>query len=207
MEPLAAFCWLCGSEYPEASIGKAWEYLLQNHSHDSLACASVDATCRQVMTRFEWAQELADDIVESSLLDLVDRVKEQGEREEVSLDFVVFNPSGWERSGVVSQTIDIPTSLGIRRPVVVEGQKKLSAVWGLKQETLICKFNPYRGLSDWIPVDRFHVCFKAEDIPPLGYKAFAIAGERSDPADGSADAERIVRTPTEMEKSGCGRFR
>ena len=51
LEPFSAFAWLLGQPYPQAEIWHAWEYLLQNHAHDSLACASVDPTYHQVMTR------------------------------------------------------------------------------------------------------------------------------------------------------------
>ncbi len=67
MEPFAAYAWLLGDEYPTSEIWKAWEYLLQNHAHDSMACSSVDSTYHQVLTRFEWAEELGQEIVEESL--------------------------------------------------------------------------------------------------------------------------------------------
>jgi alpha-mannosidase len=59
MEPFTTFCWMLGAKYPSSLIWRAWEYLLQNHAHDSMACSSTDATYHQVKTRFEWAEELA----------------------------------------------------------------------------------------------------------------------------------------------------
>ena len=35
VEPFSAFAWLLGRPYPKAEIDMAWEYLLQNHSHDN----------------------------------------------------------------------------------------------------------------------------------------------------------------------------
>ena len=61
-EPWSAITWLEGDEYPAAFLSKSWEWLLQNHPHDSIGGCSIDAVHDQMETRFEWASEIAEAI-------------------------------------------------------------------------------------------------------------------------------------------------
>ena len=61
-EPWSALSWLEGEDYPKAFLWKSWEWLLQNHPHDSIGGCSIDAVHAQMETRFAWASEIAEEI-------------------------------------------------------------------------------------------------------------------------------------------------
>jgi len=174
MEPFAAYAWTLGVPYPENEIWKAWEYLLQNHAHDSMACSSVDSTYHQVLTRFEWAEELGQEIVEESLQKICNQIvleDKTGKRDKV---LALFNPLCWKRSEVITTTLDIPKALGIVNPKLMDECSEVPFIVNSKREAVIVKFNPRRGHPDAIPVERYEVSFKAVDIPANGYKALSI---------------------------------
>ena len=61
-EPWSALAWLEGEDYPQAFLWKSWEWLLQNHPHDSIGGCSLDAVHAQMETRFAWSSEIAEEI-------------------------------------------------------------------------------------------------------------------------------------------------
>jgi len=179
MEPFAAFAWVTGAPYPAAMIWKAWEYLLQNHAHDSMACSSVDPTYHQVMTRFEWAQEIGEEIAGESLQILCNQISpDESEREKT---VVVFNSLNWTRNEVVTTTLDIPKAMRIRNPGLIDGDREVPLFVHHKRDNVVIRFNPRRGIPDGIPVDRYEVSFKPGDIPGNGYRALKLV-DRGRPA-------------------------
>lgn len=188
MEPFASISWMAGASYPGAEMYKAWEFLLQNHSHDSLACSSTDHTYHQVIARFEWAEELGEEIVHDSLQLLcnaaagaaggaaTDNVPAADGPSPTADDLTVliFNPLGWSRSEVLTTIFDVPQTLGMEHLRLMDGDREVRLEVLKKWQTLDLKFNPKQGISDWIPVDRFLVTVAAEDIPALGFKRYTL---------------------------------
>lgn len=178
LEPFASFAFLLGRPYPYSEIWKAWEYLLQNHSHDSLACSAVDAVYRQVLTRFEWAEELGGDIVEDTLLDICRHISFGEKNTGGNKTVAVFNPLGWKRTGIVNMTFFLPDSLGINYPELCDGEKRVPFIISKvsRQEAML--YNPSKGPSWCVPARKYEVVFKAENVPALGYKAYTLAEGR-----------------------------
>jgi mannosylglycerate hydrolase len=169
LEPFSAYAWLLGQPYPHSEIWRAWEYLLQNQAHDSLACASVDPTFHQVMTRFEWAEELGEEILAESLQAIANLV---GRANEV----LIFNPLNWTRSGVVRATLDVPQALHLGSPRLFDGEQEVPLVIHRVSENKVVHFNPRMGHTAGIPVHRYEISFVAKDVPACGYKAYRLGG-------------------------------
>ncbi|MFA6290403.1 MAG: glycoside hydrolase family 38 C-terminal domain-containing protein [Victivallales bacterium] len=173
MEPFSAYCWLLGHQYPQAEIWKAWTYLLENHAHDSMACSNVDPSYHQVMTRFEWAMELGQDIIAEQLQKICNGISRSGGVSEKTL--AVFNPLGWERSELVTATVDIPSAMKIKFPKLMDGEREIPMiVSSVRMAADVVKYNPRKGHPDGISVDRYVISFKADDVPANGYKALKI---------------------------------
>lgn len=172
MEPFAAYCWLLGHPYPLAEIWQAWTYLLENHAHDSMACSNVDPSYHQIMTRFEWAMELGQDILVEQLQKICNGIaRNEGG---TGKTLAIFNPSSWARSNVMTAIIDIPRALKIRFPKLMDGDSEVPITVSNVRLADVIKFNPRKGLADCIPVDRYELSFKAADVPANGYKSFNI---------------------------------
>jgi len=74
---------------------RAWRYLLENHPHDSICGCSVDQVHREMRTRFDWCEQLGEEVTRTALATLAARVN-TGDDELLSL--VVFNPSSTPRT-------------------------------------------------------------------------------------------------------------
>lgn len=107
-EPWCALAWLHGiADYPQGHLWTAWKWLLKNHPHDSIGGCSVDAVHRQMETRFEWAQEIAEYLTEERFRLIAESIDLSAARDdEVAL--MLFNASPWERDEVVTVDIDLP---------------------------------------------------------------------------------------------------
>jgi alpha-mannosidase len=175
MEPAAVYAWLCGAEYPRAEIAQAWEYLLQNHAHDSMACSSIDPVHRQVMTRFEWADELGEEIASDGLQAVCGAVDLPGAGGTGMPVLAVFNPLSWERGGVVCARIDIPRALRIDCFQIMDGASPLPFAVRARHATTVTRYNSFSGLPAWIPVERWDVDILVSRVPGHGYAALSLA--------------------------------
>ncbi|MEC0306300.1 alpha-mannosidase [Paenibacillus lautus] len=107
-EPLASYASLLGKEYPHHLFTYAWKTLMQNHPHDSICGCSVDEVHREMVTRFEKSAHVAENIVDDSVRVIADAVDTTAFDQWGSdpLPLVVFNTTGWSRSGTVSIELD-----------------------------------------------------------------------------------------------------
>lgn len=97
-EPLSAWAWLLGSDYPAAFLKAAWRKLLQNHPHDDICGCSVDVVHREMMTRFGEAEQIGSTLTHNSyrgLMNHIDRTAQPG------VPFVLYNPVAWPRDETV----------------------------------------------------------------------------------------------------------
>ncbi|GGG64302.1 alpha-mannosidase [Paenibacillus radicis (ex Gao et al. 2016)] len=108
-EPLAAFAYSLGHEYPHHLFTYAWKTLMQNHPHDSICGCSVDEVHREMVTRFDKSRHVAEAIIDESKQIVADAVDTSVFEQygEAAIPFVVYNTTGWNRSGVVSIELDI----------------------------------------------------------------------------------------------------
>ena len=105
-EPWSALAWLEGEEYPAVFLWKAWEWLLQNHPHDSIGGCSIDPVHAQMETRFAWASEIAEEVTRERL-ELITRRLDLSDLQEDEAALVVFNNLPWPREGGITVDIDL----------------------------------------------------------------------------------------------------
>lgn len=178
MEPFTTFSWLIGGQYPAAEMARAWEYVLENHAHDSLGCGSADIVFRQVMNRFEWAHDLGADITHESL-QVLTNASTALHKAGYEKGLVVFNPLSWTVSGVVSATIDVPVACGIEHLLLHDDTKEINLVEHSVVETKVLVFNPRRGHPCDVPYRRFYVSFPVESVGAYGYKTLRISNGKN----------------------------
>lgn len=107
-EPTSVWAMTLGHDYPSHLLKKAWQWLIKNHPHDSIGGCSLDAVHRQMETRFEWAQEIADAVTEENLSHITNAIDTSTLKEDETA-LVVFNPLNWEIDEVVPVAIDLDT--------------------------------------------------------------------------------------------------
>lgn len=111
-EPVSAVCYMLGEAYEDHFLGKALDYLLLSHPHDSINGVTQDKTVEDVLYRLHQAEELADAVTNRGLQNIIRRMDFSGFGKEDIL-FAVFNPTAKQRSETVKIYLDTPQSRNI----------------------------------------------------------------------------------------------
>lgn len=90
------------------SLRRAWKYLLENHPHDSICGCSVDQVHREMQTRFDWCEQIGEEVTRTALESIVAAVDTQVEG---TVALVVFNPSSTPRTDRVVAAVSQPVDL------------------------------------------------------------------------------------------------
>lgn len=227
-EPLASLASLVGKEYPHHLFTYAWKTLMQNHPHDSICGCSVDEVHREMVTRFDKSRHVAENIVEDSKKALAEAVDTSvfARFGESAVPFVVFNTTGWNRSGTVTVELDAErlyfrdgyslkeTSRRMKEAdisgrIVVDSEGNAVA---FTMEDLGLQF----GYD--LPDDRFRqpymcrrvkITFEAKDIEALGLQTFALVKSDALPktAGSLLDGNRILENENlKVELASDGSF-
>lgn len=213
-EPLASYASLLGKEYPHHLFTYAWKTLMQNHPHDSICGCSVDEVHREMVTRFEKSAHVAENIVDDSIRVIADAVDTSGFNQFGSdpLPLVVFNTTGWTRSGTVSIELDakrlyfrdgysLEETSRRMKEVDLSGRVLVNA----QGEAIACTVEDL-GLQFGydLPDDRFrqpYMCrrvkltFEASDIPAMGLTTYAWVKSEVKPAQ----TESLITNANVME--------
>lgn len=213
-EPLASYASLLGKEYPHHLFTYAWKTLMQNHPHDSICGCSVDEVHREMVTRFEKSAHVAENIVDDSVRVIADAVDTSAFEQWGSdpLPLVVFNTTGWSRSGTVSIELDAKR-LYFREGYSLEETSRRMKEIDLSGRVLVnaqgqavsCTVEDL-GLQFGydLPDDRFrqpYMCrrvrltFEASEIPAMGLTTYAWVKSEAKPAE----TESLISNANVME--------
>ncbi|HAV1835361.1 TPA: mannosylglycerate hydrolase [Enterobacter hormaechei subsp. steigerwaltii] len=105
LEPLATLAWTLGFEYHHGLLEKMWKEILKNHAHDSIGCCCSDKVHREVMSRFELVEDMADNLTCFYMRKIVDNMPQSEEDK-----LVMFNLTPWPREEVINTTIRLRAS-------------------------------------------------------------------------------------------------
>jgi mannosylglycerate hydrolase len=190
-ERFAAISRAVGGEDYAPFLRYAWQTLLKNHPHDSICGCSIDAVHREMLTRFEQVEQVANKVIDASLHDLAARAVATQEEDQIPI--VVFNPSPWERSGRVQVAV-APFSflpLGERLydwerdavPVDLTSCVLRDASGAIIPFRIVGK---QLGGEDILNrrkiIERVILEFQADAVPPLGWQVYRLTEEASEPA-------------------------
>jgi len=95
-EPLQALY----SSWPERFLELAWRRLLENSAHDSICGCSSDEVCRQVLVRYDEAEQLARGLADEAVAKIAAAVP--------AGSFAVLNPSPSPRAGLIELDCVVP---------------------------------------------------------------------------------------------------
>ncbi|WFA85156.1 alpha-mannosidase [Paenibacillus amylolyticus] len=203
-EPLASYAYLLGHAYPHDQLTYAWKTLMQNHPHDSICGCSVDEVHREMVTRFDKSRHVAEALIEESTSQITTAVdtsifERYGEQ---ARPVVVFNTTGWERSGVVQMELDAARLYFRDGHTLEEMATQMKAV-DLSDRVLVDENgNPIPctvedlGLQFGydLPDDRFRqpyscrrvrIRFEAEHVAAFGLRTYALVNVADDAKSGT----------------------
>ncbi|MBM7563405.1 alpha-mannosidase [Paenibacillus sacheonensis] len=208
-EPLAAFAHAAGrAKYPQHLLTYAWKTLMQNHPHDSICGCSVDEVHREMVTRFDKSRHVAETIVDDSALALAGAVDTSALAAygRDALPLVVFNTTGWNRSGVVEVELDVARVYyreGISPNEMIRMMKGIAVTGRTLVDSdgkaIACTMEDLGLQFDYeLPDDKFRqpywarrvkLTFEAAEVPALGLKTFAWV---LDSADAAAETSLVT---------------
>jgi len=84
---------------------QAWRYLIQNHPHDSICGCSVDAVHKEMDVRFDWVEQIGQEVTRQSLAAIAGAVDTMAL---TGSPVVVFNPLAGPRTDVVTAQVPLP---------------------------------------------------------------------------------------------------
>ena len=105
LEPLATLAWTLGFEYHHGLLEKMWKEILKNHAHDSIGCCCSDKVHREIVSRFELAEDMADNLIAFYMRKIVDNMPESDADK-----LVMFNLMPWPREEVINTTLRLRAS-------------------------------------------------------------------------------------------------
>ncbi len=172
-EPLSAFAWLTGETYPMEPLWHSWTWLIKNHPHDSICGCSIDAVHEQMLTRFAWSKEIADDLTNRAVSQIGEKI-DMDVLDTKDIGLVLFNTLNWERNEVVQTFVDFPKNSltkGVR--IFDMDGKELPCQVSSVGEDLQTILHGQR-MPEIQPCIRVKVVFLAENIPACGYKTYKV---------------------------------
>ncbi|MEK4565338.1 mannosylglycerate hydrolase [Alkalihalobacillus sp. FSL R5-0424] len=103
LEPILSISYSLGNPYPHRELEEIWKLMFENAAHDSIGGCNSDTTNRDVGYRYKLADEKS-----KNLLDLHMRLVSERIPYQHDLNFTLFNPLPYKRSGVVKVALYVP---------------------------------------------------------------------------------------------------
>lgn len=170
VEPMMARMMALGEQdLPFALLKKAWEYVLMNQAHDSLCCANAEASYREILARYEKADDIAREIHTELEQRLFRRLR--GEPGECVM---VYNPTPAEREEPMHFDIIAPHDALWTQPHLYDGEREVPVYVQSVREDMLLRYVPSSGLVGQLHVRIFHVTAEPGVIAPTGYKVLEV---------------------------------
>jgi len=103
-EKVASLAWLDGSAYPNDRLTDAWKKITFNDFHDLAAGSGIGVIYKDAQKDFDVVRWETNQISTDSLNTIDSRVNTSG----AGVPVLVFNPLAWERSGLVTVSVQMP---------------------------------------------------------------------------------------------------
>jgi mannosylglycerate hydrolase len=173
-EPLAVFAGLLGAPYPQNFIDLAYNWLLQNHGHDSIAGCGRDIISTDAMYRFKQSQEITSCVLERAMLAVAGSINlSDWSSEEMAL--VVYNPTPFKRSEVVTAILEIPLEWKAKSFEIVDLEGEVLPLQVVKAQTPFYQIvQSPNDVANIFPASRYEVRVEFREVPGLGYRTFKV---------------------------------
>ncbi|MDI3548735.1 MAG: 2-O-(6-phospho-alpha-D-mannosyl)-D-glycerate hydrolase [Halanaerobiales bacterium] len=172
-EPTSVFAWLQGKKYRSNLIWNGWKWLMKNHPHDSICGCSIDQVHKEMMVRFDWAEQIAEEITNENLDYISSKINVEYLADD-ELALVVFNPLPYKMTENINTRVNFPTNVKLNRVKVMDENNQEICYqlkdYGKGQKMELSPFDT----PTFIDINYVDISFTAEDIPAAGYKTYII---------------------------------
>lgn len=170
-EPLSAMAWLSGRQYDAGLLWKAWEYLVQNHPHDSICGCSIDQVHREMLPRFDQSRQIAEILAHHAVQHLNAAI-DTGDLDADDRALIVHNPLARPRPGWAA--------VWIERAAISPATHQLLDATGHDVPFQVREVDGVRPMTDryrWTEIG-----FMANAVPGMGYRTYRLT-RRVQPLD------------------------
>ena len=190
-EPISAITWALDNynkfNYPNAYLWTGLKWLLKNHPHDSICGCSIDEVHEEMKTRFQWAEQIGNEITKNSFIYLSELIKFDT-KDKGKIPIIIYNPLPWKRRDI--SYLDV-TVLANKDPNEIQNELELIDYEGNNVEYQV--FKTKEKPRYWIePNITYRISFIA-DVPACGYKVYYVSHN---------NPEEPVKTSEELGLNG-----
>ncbi|HLO18280.1 MAG TPA: glycoside hydrolase family 38 C-terminal domain-containing protein [Anaerolineales bacterium] len=173
-EPLAVFASLLGAPYPQNFIDLAYNWLLQNHGHDTIAGCGRDVIADDAMYRFRQAQEISNCVLERAMIDVAGSIDLSSWKTD-QMALVVYNPAPLPRTEVITAVIEIPLEWKSKSFEITDEQGKTRRMQATKITSPFYQIvQSPNDVANVFPSARYEVQVEFNDVPGFGYRTFQV---------------------------------
>ena len=194
-EPMAVCASLLGAPYPRSFVNLAWNWLLQNHGHDSIGACSRDVVPEDMLFRSKQSREISGCVLERALMDIAGSI-DLSDRSAEDVALVAWNPLPYADSPVSEIHLEIPEELNAQDfDIVDENGKKILLQKGSLQSGAYRLVQSPNDTANVFAMNKHHVFAQLPGVPGTGYKTFFVQ-----PKDKIREAKKTMVTgPQTME--------
>ncbi|QHS51610.1 glycoside hydrolase family 38 C-terminal domain-containing protein [Edaphobacter sp. 12200R-103] len=187
-EKYSSLAWLGGLEYPGEQLTEAWKKKAFNEFHDVAAGTAIAPVYKDAQKDYDEAHRIAYEATSNALRELNSHINTAMHP---GVPIVVWNPLSWDRSGMVTVSVQMPqpTPNGIS---VLDADNKPVLVQVLSKDEA---------------TNTYHLLLRPGNVPSVGYTVLhAVPGQRkvtSDLALRGTTMENAFLRVTLDPKTGC----
>lgn len=172
-EPLAVYAAMLGAAYPQGFLDHAYNWLLQNHGHDSIGGCSRAIVSDDMLFRTRQCREIAGCVAERALLDIAGTVDYTGHQHEQIVLFV-YNPATFKRNEVASVSLEIPREAESGSFEIVDERNHRADLQILGANDSFRMVQSPNDTANTFLTKQYQAKVELNDIPPAGYKLFFV---------------------------------
>ena len=173
-EPMAVFASFCGAPYPQNFIDLSYNYLLQNHGHDSIGACGRDIVYEDVVSRFRQSKELSVCVFERAFMDVAGDINLSSfSKDDAAI--VIFNPAPFKRDEVVKVMVEIPAEWNADSFKVTDkdGNEVKYQVLATNMNNAQIIQNP-NDVANVLHTQQYTIMLDVKDVPGMGYKTLKV---------------------------------
>jgi hypothetical protein len=173
-EPMAVFVNFLGVPYPQSFIDLSYNWLLQNHGHDSIAGCGRDITADDVMNRYRQSREISSCVIERAMMDIASSI-DLSDWPSEDMAVVVYNPAAFKRTEVIPAVLEIPKEWECKSFEVFDdkGEKMAVQFCDKIDRSYMLAQNP-NDTANFYPASKYFVRVEFKDVPGMGYRTFRV---------------------------------
>jgi alpha-mannosidase len=158
-EKYSSLAWLDGAPYPATELTEAWKKVLFNQFHDLAAGSGIGIIYKDAQRDYDQVRWATQEASSKALQTIQSRIDT---RAAGAVPILVFNPLGWERSGLVQVDVEMPAAAtaGVS---VLDGHNRVL---------------PSEIVSTDSQTNTYRLAIQVKDVPSLGYEVLHVVPEK-----------------------------